>query len=159
MRNFVGRAMLWLAMLAMCAAGAMAEGGSMFDFNTARGGRRTDRLVYRKRDLLPRVSGEGGAADTGELLLLNVPEEGDYILRLYRMENGNYFLHTMFFYNGVNQIYRVLAFENGAWQQIRKIEDPGYTGRAWACGIRIPTKTPSTPRTCRRTLIYRSTIY
>ena len=37
MRNFVGRAMLWLVMLAVCATGAMAEGGSMFDFNTAPG--------------------------------------------------------------------------------------------------------------------------
>ena len=29
---------------------------------------------------------------------------------------------------------------------------------SWACGTRIPTKTPSIRRTCRRTLIYRSTI-
>lgn len=136
MRNFVGRAMLWLVMLAVCATGAMAEGGSLFDFNTAPGEDDVQTGWYIENEIYCQVClvKEGQQIPVSSFCI-NVPEEGDYILRLYRMENGNYFLHTRFYYNGVNQIYRVLAFENGAWQQIRKIEDPGYTD---GVGLRDP---------------------
>ena len=137
MRDFVGRAMLWLVALAVCMSGALAEGGSMFDFGKASPvgdavqiGWQIENESYCQVYLVK----------DGQQILVsnfnaNTPEDGEYILRLYRLQSGNYFLHTLFFYNGVNQIYRTLAFENGRWQMLQKIEDPAYTD---GTGLRDP---------------------
>lgn len=77
MRNFVGRAMLWLAMLAMCAAGAMAEGGSMFDFNTAPGEDDVQTGWYIENEIYCHVClvKEGQQIPVSSFCI-NVPEEG-----------------------------------------------------------------------------------
>ena len=82
MRNFVGRAMLWLVMLAVCATGAMAE-GSMFDFNTAPGEDDVQTGWYIENEIYCHVClvKEGQQIPVSSFCI-NVPEEGDYILRL-----------------------------------------------------------------------------
>ena len=83
MRHFVGRAMLWLVMLAVCATGAMAE-GSMFDFNTAPGEDDVQTGWYIENEIYCQVClvKEGQQIPVSSFCI-NVPEEGDYILRLY----------------------------------------------------------------------------
>lgn len=47
----------------------------------------------------------------------------DYTIWVYRMDNGNYFVCSLF--DGT--VYRLLKFENGELNQLKKIRDPNYS--------------------------------
>ena len=55
----------------------------------------------------------------------------DYMIRVYRMDNGNYFVLSWF--DGT--VYRLLRFENGDLNQLKKIGDPNYSD---GMGLRDP---------------------
>lgn len=61
----------------------------------------------------------------------DTPDEYSGALRVYRLENGRYFVSLAF--DGC--VYRVLSFEDGQWRQISAIEQPNYSD---GVGLRDP---------------------